>query len=75
MYFQKPCTSFAAEDRLAVCSPDGVLHLWDVKTGEQSQQFTPASHLTSSFTCLSWKLSLSIKKQEKNNFVSTYIYY
>nr|XP_002128623.1 WD repeat-containing protein 43 [Ciona intestinalis] len=49
--------AFSGEDKLALCSLDGVLHVWDVKSGVERHQFTPASHLTATFTCLSWKIA------------------
>jgi len=49
------CSAFTNNDTLAFFSSDSVLHLWDVKTGKQTQQYLPSSHLTATFTCLSWK--------------------
>ncbi|XP_076799929.1 WD repeat-containing protein 43-like [Clavelina lepadiformis] len=61
------CSSFGSNDSLAVCSTDGVLHIWDVRSGQEKQQYTPASHLAASFTCLSWKIPHHRDKQELNN--------
>ena len=49
------CSSITNNETLAFLSSDSVLHVWDVKTSEQKQQYLPSSHLTATFTCLSWK--------------------
>nr|CAB3267703.1 WD repeat-containing protein 43 [Phallusia mammillata] len=65
MTTERNCVSFSSNDKLALCSPDGVLHVWDSKEGIEKQQFTPASHLTATFTCLSWKIRQHQKQNEE----------
>lgn len=59
------CATFHREKELAVVSLNGVLNLWDVDSGAKKVEFTPASHLTSSFTCLSWKHQHSITAKKR----------
>nr|XP_039248120.1 WD repeat-containing protein 43-like [Styela clava] len=66
MTHQTNCTAFQNENNLAVCSLNGVLHIWDVETGTKKVEYTPASHLTSTFTCLSWKIQQRIEKRKQN---------
>ncbi|XP_014663435.1 PREDICTED: WD repeat-containing protein 43-like [Priapulus caudatus] len=39
---------------LAYSSPDGRLKLWETSTGTLQQEYTPASHLSATCTCICW---------------------
>jgi len=54
--FNGKSVAFSTNNKLAVCSSDGVLHIWDVLSNSEIHQFTPTSHLSATFTCLSWKI-------------------
>ncbi|XP_030854848.1 WD repeat-containing protein 43 [Strongylocentrotus purpuratus] len=50
------CCAFSVSDGyFATSSADGRLSIWDSKTGEVKQHYTPSSHLSSSCTCLAWQ--------------------
>ena len=48
------CLAFGSKNHFASGSADGVLHIWNCSTSSV-QTFTPASHLSSTLTCVSWK--------------------
>ncbi|XP_041469636.1 WD repeat-containing protein 43-like [Lytechinus variegatus] len=59
------CCAFSVTDSyFATSSADGRLSIWDSKTGEVNQHYTPSSHLSSSCTCLAWQRKL--RRSEEN---------
>lgn len=50
------CCAFSETDGyFATSSADGRLSVWDSKTGNVKQHYTPSSHLSSSCTCMAWQ--------------------
>ena len=41
-------------DYLIQCSGDGVLKVWDTRTGSLQTEYAPSSHLTATCKCLCW---------------------
>lgn len=41
-------------DYLMHCSVDGILKVWDTRTGSLKTEFVPSSHLTATCKCLCW---------------------
>lgn len=66
MTHQTSCAAFHRGKDLAIVSLNGVLNVWDVDSGTKKNEYTPASHLTSSFTCLSWKIHKSIATKKRS---------
>jgi len=56
MYSFGSCSDFGTSNKFAVSSVDGILQVYNSKTGDATP-FTPPSHLTATFSCAKFKCS------------------
>lgn len=55
----------SACEYFALVTNDGRLRLWEIKTGTLKQEYTESGHLSTRYTCISWKASSVVSTGRK----------